>query len=175
MDKVAKRKRCTKCKKRLSVDKFSKDKLRKDGLCFWCKICTKDYDKQYYKNNLQRFRKRELHWNKTEEGRAAKRKHSKTDKGKASSIRARHTRRARVAGANTKIKPATSRQIVTLFKSARMCPLCNNSEGSFVENDSRLRKTIDHILPISKGGGNNIENFQVVHLCCNSSKGNKVA
>jgi len=34
--------------------------------------------------------------------------------------------------------------------------------------------TIDHILPKSRGGGNNINNYQPMCQPCNSKKGNKV-
>lgn len=35
--------------------------------------------------------------------------------------------------------------------------------------------TIDHIKPVSKGGGNHIKNYQALCGHCNSSKGNRVA
>lgn len=34
--------------------------------------------------------------------------------------------------------------------------------------------TIDHVIPLSKGGAHLFENMQLAHKGCNSSKGNKV-
>ena len=47
---------CTKCKDLKSLDKFNKDKSKKDGLCSSCKGCQKilnskkDYKAIYHKN-----------------------------------------------------------------------------------------------------------------------------
>jgi 5-methylcytosine-specific restriction endonuclease McrA len=34
--------------------------------------------------------------------------------------------------------------------------------------------TIDHIVPISKGGGNILSNLQLAHYECNQAKGNRI-
>ena len=40
---------CTRCKNRLKIDQFYKDKHMKDGVSSWCKSCTRDYDREYVK------------------------------------------------------------------------------------------------------------------------------
>ena len=44
-------KRCTMCKKEKSFSEFYKEKHRKDGYCYWCKVCRGAYFKKLYKKN----------------------------------------------------------------------------------------------------------------------------
>lgn len=52
----------------------------------------------------------------------------------------------------------------------RLCGLAVDRRGS----DEAQRATIDHILPRSKGGKDNLENLQLAHASCNLAKGNKL-
>lgn len=60
---------CPNCKKEKDFSNFTKDKNRKDGLCFYCKSCIrtqtkkrikkiKKYRKIYYQNNSEKIKKR---------------------------------------------------------------------------------------------------------------------
>jgi len=44
-------KQCSRCKQLLPESMFSKQKVSKDGLNYWCKECRKEYDKKYYQEN----------------------------------------------------------------------------------------------------------------------------
>ena len=44
-------KKCGQCKEELSVDSFSKNRARSDGLQSVCKVCKKVNDAKYYRNN----------------------------------------------------------------------------------------------------------------------------
>ncbi len=44
-------KQCTKCKQRKDKSEFRKNRKNKDGLAFWCKKCSREYARRYYREN----------------------------------------------------------------------------------------------------------------------------
>ncbi|MEO1303442.1 MAG: HNH endonuclease [Pseudomonadota bacterium] len=63
---------------------------------------------------------------------------------------------------------------------AGRCALCgepmlqNRFEAAHARIWAKRRATIDHIVPISKGGADQLENLQLAHANCNKIKGNRV-
>lgn len=53
-----------------------------------------------------------------------------------------------------------------ISKNGNMCGLCNEAIHD------RRDMTIDHIIPKSKGGADDIANYQLAHSLCNGKKGN---
>ena len=51
---------------------------------------------------------------------------------------------------------------------------CDFNDRSYGNGSGPLYPSIDHIIPISKGGGHTWDNVQVAHLYCNSLKNDKV-
>lgn len=49
-------KKCTRCKEDKSLDSFSKNKSKSDGLCNVCKECNRAYNKQHYLNNKETYK-----------------------------------------------------------------------------------------------------------------------
>jgi 5-methylcytosine-specific restriction endonuclease McrA len=106
-------------------------------------------------------RKRDREFGKTERGRqinrAATSKYAKTDRGR---IRNKADK-ARRRGASGSFTPEQWNE--KMEACGGRCVKCGSSES--IE--------IDHIIPISKGGTNNIENLQPLCRRCNASKGNR--
>ena len=55
-----------------------------------------------------------------------------------------------------------------LKKQRNICKICNNPFADFAPPE------IDHIIPLSKGGKDKLENYQLLHAICNKKKYNKV-
>lgn len=51
-----KKKVCGKCKKEKYLDEFHKNSTKKDGLRSICKECSKEYHKQHYLNNIEKYK-----------------------------------------------------------------------------------------------------------------------
>ena len=73
---------------------------------------------------------------------------------------------ARVRGAKeTRTTQFIRRQLIN--NNGAICSLCNKPIETMKDC------TIDHIIPVSKGGLTTIENCQLAHRNCNQRKGNK--
>lgn len=56
-----------------------------------------------------------------------------------------------------------------------LCGLCLTPVDPDVSWPDPMSASLDHVLPLSKGGTHTYENVQLAHLTCNVSKGNRVA
>ncbi len=81
-------------------------------------------------------------------------------------------RRARLMGAEGSY---TSLEFAALVDRHDCCPRCKRSwEEITIVTGKRSVITADHIIPLSKGGSNAIENIQPLCFSCNSQKGAKI-
>lgn len=55
-----------------------------------------------------------------------------------------------------------------------ICGLCGEPVSPDVAWPDPLSPSVDHIVPLSKGGGHTVENVQLTHLQCNVRKGDRV-
>ena len=81
-------------------------------------------------------------------------------------------RRARLKNASGEY---TTKEWLGLIKLFERCPMCLGVWAAIVPPSNRTSViTVDHIIPISKGGSNSIENIQPLCYSCNSKKGDKL-
>ena len=60
------------------------------------------------------------------------------------------------------------------YKGVYMCPYCGLVTDQIPStSDGRTKWEIEHVVPRSRGGSNNLENIRVVCWVCNRSKGAK--
>jgi len=60
---------CSRCKKTRSKDMFCNKKSSPDGLNWWCKICEKEYKKEFKKNNKEKVNGWKRNWEKNNSAR----------------------------------------------------------------------------------------------------------
>lgn len=54
------------------------------------------------------------------------------------------------------------------------CYLCGDDVDMSLPRTSRLGATLDHVIPISKGGSDSMENLRLTHWICNVKKSDKI-
>lgn len=120
--------------------------------------------KKRYREEYLRFGKE---WRKAhpEADRLYSKKYRSTPEGLSKVRAASHRRRIRLQ--KLSVDDLTSEEIQEILAMAKRCAICGKR---FLKKD---KKTIDHILAISKGGRHSILNIQVAHLKCNLRKSAK--
>lgn len=151
-------KTCTKCKTDKSNELFSKCASRADGLQSACKDCKKKQLDTWRKANPKK-------WN------AYKDKWYLGNKSKSAEYQRR--RRANILGNGFTVYS----EIDVLKKYGTSCHLCNLSID--LTANRRAGKPgwenglhIDHVIPLSKGGPDTLENVRPSHGICNIARSN---
>ena len=62
-----------------------------------------------------------------------------------------------------------------IFATQSVCALCGKPVDFSLKSPHPLSATIDHIIPVAKGGHpSDIDNLQLAHRCCNRQKSDKL-
>lgn len=133
---------CRKCTIWQSLDCYHKDKTKSDGLHSYCKICQKDKSKQFYIEDLTR--QKELRKINYEENSTP------------------YKKRARERETKLSLEPG--------FSQKQWLELCAKYDNKCLCCKQVKKLTIDHIIPLSKGGKHEIENVQPLCIECNKRK-----
>ena len=139
--KVSEMKNCTKCKASKDLAEFGNRKASKDGLQLSCKACLNASRAAWKKANPE----------KNAASRAAWRKANPEKE-----IAKRHRRRAREASNGVNLVTATETAAII----AQPCMAC----------DAPAPSTVEHLIPINRGGAHTIGNLAPLCKPCNSSK-----
>ena len=81
-----------------------------------------------------------------------------------------HARRARAVG-NAHASRALLTQVIE--RDGTRCASCSELVDLSLTWPHPMYKSLDHVQPLSKGGGHTLANAQLMHFRCNSSKGNR--
>lgn len=137
-------KACSRCKQILPYEAFNKDKSSDTGLQDRCRDCERIVRREYYLRNQDKEIARVSKWHKT------------TEAGKARRKRARLNRQALVR--NVESKFISKKEFTKLANTP--CFYCGSKDTL----------TIDHIVPLSRGGRHSIGNLVSACNMCNATK-----
>ena len=59
-------------------------------------------------------------------------------------------------------------------RDGNLCHICLTGIDLSLARNSRFGATIDHVIPVSKGGADTLDNMKLAHWICNIKKGNKL-
>jgi 5-methylcytosine-specific restriction endonuclease McrA len=150
-------KTCSKCGETKPFSDFDKFVHSKDGRRPACKICTKEYQAKYRKQNAEKKRA-------SQSWRLKSRDVEKTwrEKNREKTKIDRHNRRATLK-ARGKLTPGLTEKLYKL--QFGRCACCKRPLGKNYH--------MDHIVPLALGGANTDDNIQLLHQKCNHQKGSK--
>lgn len=150
-------KQCCRCKEWRSVEDFGRAKNRSDGLYPQCKECVRESARLWRERNKEYKRA----WYEANREKVAEYGRAYYAANKDAVMAAVHRRRARLAAA-----PGS-------YTAAEWNDLCDRYGNKCLRCGCAGPLTKDHIVPLSRGGSNDISNLQPLCSTCNKSKGVK--
>lgn len=187
-------KRCTHCMEVKSLDEFHNDSKAKSGKVAKCKDCVRSYAKIRYTENKPRInlvaklwkmlnRERNLESNRDYHKRNAQQekeyKHSRymenpnKHREDVAKWRKANPDKARVHDANRRAKEVEGGFISgEEWKSLK--ELCGLTCLRCGKREPEIKLELDHVIPLSKGGKNLIQNAQPLCRSCNSIKATQI-
>ena len=185
MSDLSSMKKCGNCGGLKKLSEFSKRKNSSDGLQAHCKSCCADYKRIYRKAHIEQIADYHRGWRKanpdydkawrkanpeTHSERRAdyqvnyQRAYQKANPEKSRSKSQR--RRARKRGVDLK----KFSDIEIFERDNWICGICGQKINRRLKWPHPRSKSLDHIVPLSRGGAHIPQNVQAAHLRCNISK-----
>lgn len=128
---------------------------------------ARESNRRYYERNREAIIQRTKRWHaeNADLSRELKRAHREANRDKYRNKI--NSRRARISG--TAIGPVDLESLWT-----GLCGICGEGIDRAMKFPNPLSPSVDHIIPLSKGGGHVADNLQWAHFGCNASKSNRV-
>lgn len=166
---------CPKCKSIKPIDDFARDKSRRDEHCGHCKACHKEYSQEnrlrliqvsaeWQRNNRSRATAHVHKWRQSNPDKVVQAEKQRFKTNKEANYARGRIRRARIAAAPGHHTPADIKRQYEAQKGH--CYYCDCELNGKYETD--------HVIPISRGGSDGMENIVIACPPCNLSKGDKL-
>jgi 5-methylcytosine-specific restriction endonuclease McrA len=160
-------KQCTKCDEVKPLSEFHKNHTTKDGHRNMCKVCAIEARRSWSAKNPDYYKDYDKNRNQSAERKAYKAECQKDYyERKPHIFRANSAkRRALLFGATVGTLPANFRELlIEFYGNACMFPGCDKP----INEKNKL--TVDHVVPLARGGAHSLENMQLLCQYHNSSK-----
>lgn len=159
-------KKCSKCGEEKPFSEFSKDRSKKDGLQYPCKACNQEYQRKYREANPEKAAESSRKYREAHPERVAERKRKYYQRNSEAIKEA-----ARQWQRNNPDKDAAR-------KNRRRARKANvPSDGIPVDITDQPcyvcgapAEAVDHVVPLSKGGHDTVDNKRPICHSCNSAK-----
>lgn len=168
-------KKCRGCGAEKPLEAFYRFRQSKDGRNPRCADCVRKRNAEWRAVNAEKHRAINAAWDQTnaDRKRAQERawRERYADKERLADAERRHRRRARKRQATV-----GALDLDALWtESGGLCGICQLPIDRALRWPHPASASIDHILPLSKGGAHSQENAQWAHLRCNLRKGDRLA
>lgn len=163
-------KTCTKCGVPQPEEQFYKRPSTKDGLRYDCKMCVRRAEALHREDHRETI-------NAARRGRYAS--NPEREKTRSNAWKAKHPEASRKD--SHRRRTALYGGVVEKFLDTEIferddyiCQLCCEPIDPFLGWPDPLSASLDHVIPISRGGNHTRDNAQTAHLRCNLVKGDRV-
>lgn len=193
-------KTCARCGAGKSLEEFNRDKSKVDGRCSTCRECSRQRSAQWYADNTERHneygRRRYAddpaptriardRWNarNAERKRQTDRAWYEANKERMGDFRRawRDANRERMYASNQKRQRVINerrepvRREDTWARDNGLCQLCGEPIDRDLAYPHHGSLTLDHIVPLARGGLHEPTNVQLAHHGCNMRKGKRAS
>lgn len=178
-------KKCSKCGELKTINEFCKNKYTKDNYNCWCKDCCNKLSEIWRKNNPDKAKELRDKWyinNPEKLKRSCKRWRDNNSK-KVKEYNRIWNKNNPVKRLAYEIKRVALKKgiisedidLLQVYENHNWeCGVCGKKINPKLKFPNPKSKSLDHILPLSKGGNHVSDNIRPAHLGCNSSKGNRI-
>jgi hypothetical protein len=169
------------CKKNAARLKEHKSQYYKNNSDYF-----KKYRQEYYKNNAEKLRERTTIWrqnNPEKSKESSKIWRENNQEQAATNIKIWRENNPQRIKAHRKKRKALQKgatvetiDLIQVYESLNwVCGICGKKINKKLNYPHPKSASLDHIIPLTKGGNHILNNVQPAHLICNKSKGNRIS
>jgi 5-methylcytosine-specific restriction endonuclease McrA len=168
---------CSLCEKRLPIEQFHKDKASPDGFRSRCKECRIKHVKNWYQENKDRQSTKEKIRRQSNPEKYAEKEAERyiRDREKRINLATEHSHRRKARKLQTVVERGISKKSLKK-KFGTKCYYCSKEMDFSVGAGRKFNQdmaTIEHLIPLARGGEHTWENTVLACRNCNISKNAK--